>query len=252
MASPHVAGTVALIGRSRRAARRRRPTETLLDQTATDVNNTTCGGTAADNNVWGEGKLNALAAVTAAPTGPDRDALGNGPARRHHERDRRRGGSRDRPGQPRCRYEPDGPVLDAPAGRHVRGHGHRSRLRDPDRHSSVTVSDARRPRRTSTSRPIPALEHELTTLTDRNGNGKIEPGETFAIDEELINTGHASATGSRRSLSSTTPGINITQANSAYPDIGEGATGRTRRLHRHRNERPSVETPHPAAPDGDD
>ena len=68
MASPHVAGTVALIWsispelRGDVAA-----TETLLDETATDVSNTTCGGTGADNNVWGEGKLNALAAVTAAP-----------------------------------------------------------------------------------------------------------------------------------------------------------------------------------------
>ncbi len=71
MASPHVAGTVALIWSISPELRGDiARTEALLDQTATDVDNTTCGGTAADNNVWGEGKLNALAAVTAAPKGP--------------------------------------------------------------------------------------------------------------------------------------------------------------------------------------
>ena len=39
-------------------------------QTAVDVSNLTCGGTAEYNNVWGEGKLDVLAAVTAAPRGP--------------------------------------------------------------------------------------------------------------------------------------------------------------------------------------
>src|SRR6185503_3062684 len=71
MASPHVAGTVALIWSISPELRGDiERTEELLDQTATDVDNTTCGGTPADNNVWGEGKLNALAAVTAAPKGP--------------------------------------------------------------------------------------------------------------------------------------------------------------------------------------
>src|SRR4029077_15555476 len=70
MASPHVAGTVALIWsispelRGDVAA-----TETLLDQTAIDTAGP-CGGTTENNNTWGEGKLDALAAVTAAPQGP--------------------------------------------------------------------------------------------------------------------------------------------------------------------------------------
>ena len=73
--------------------------------------------------------------------------------------------------------------------------------------------------------PTPVLEHELTTLTDQNGNGKVEPGETFQVDEQLINTGHATATGVNATLSTTTPGIEITQATSTYPDIVEGGTG---------------------------
>src|SRR3954469_4524702 len=71
MASPHVAGAVALIWSISPELRGDiERTEQLLDQTATDTDNVTCGGTPADNNVWGEGKLNALAAVTAAPKGP--------------------------------------------------------------------------------------------------------------------------------------------------------------------------------------
>jgi len=69
MASPHVAGTVALIWSVKGApafSRNVAATEQFIDNTAIDVNNTTCGGTADDNNVWGEGRLDAFAAVTAA------------------------------------------------------------------------------------------------------------------------------------------------------------------------------------------
>ncbi|MFI7226594.1 S8 family serine peptidase [Nonomuraea angiospora] len=68
MASPHVAATVALIwsgspGLQGKVA----ATRPLLDSTAVDVSDTSCGGTAADNNVWGEGRLDTYAAVQAAP-----------------------------------------------------------------------------------------------------------------------------------------------------------------------------------------
>ncbi|NJP92282.1 S8 family serine peptidase [Nonomuraea sp. FMUSA5-5] len=68
MASPHVAATVALIwsgspGLQGNVA----ATRPLLDGTAVDVADTSCGGTAADNNVWGEGRLDTYAAVLAAP-----------------------------------------------------------------------------------------------------------------------------------------------------------------------------------------
>ncbi|MBC6470985.1 S8 family serine peptidase [Actinomadura alba] len=70
MASPHTAATVALMWSASPAIRNDiAATEQLLDQTAVDVDNTTCGGTAADNNVFGEGKLDAFAAVSAAPRG---------------------------------------------------------------------------------------------------------------------------------------------------------------------------------------
>jgi hypothetical protein len=50
-------------------------TRTLLDQTAIDTNDTFCGGTAAKNNVWGEGKLNALAAVQRTTRDTNRGTL---------------------------------------------------------------------------------------------------------------------------------------------------------------------------------
>ncbi|MEU4385769.1 S8 family serine peptidase [Promicromonospora sp. NPDC023805] len=83
MASPHLAGAVALLWSAA-------PvlvgdiefTKQLLDQTSTDVADDSCGGTPADNNVWGEGKLDVEALIANAPidgfgfvagtvTGPD-------------------------------------------------------------------------------------------------------------------------------------------------------------------------------------
>jgi hypothetical protein len=68
MASPHVAGTVALTwSRSQTVTRDVNATRLLLDNTARDVSDLQCGGTLDDNNVWGEGRLNALGAVAEAP-----------------------------------------------------------------------------------------------------------------------------------------------------------------------------------------
>ncbi|MBM7790921.1 S8 family serine peptidase [Tenggerimyces flavus] len=70
MAAPHVAGTVALMWSAAPAlVGDIATTRTLLNQTAIDTDDTTCGGTPTNNNVWGEGKLDALAAVTASPRG---------------------------------------------------------------------------------------------------------------------------------------------------------------------------------------
>ncbi|MBE1878804.1 S8 family serine peptidase [Myceligenerans pegani] len=70
MAAPHVTGTVALLwSASPHLIGDIEGTKRLLDQTAADVEDTSCGGTAADNNVWGEGALNAAALIAATRGG---------------------------------------------------------------------------------------------------------------------------------------------------------------------------------------
>ncbi|MBO4208952.1 S8 family serine peptidase [Micromonospora echinofusca] len=71
MATPHVAGAVALIWAARPhlegdvAA-----TRALLDDGAVDVTDTRCGGTTDDNNIWGEGRLDVYASIVgSAPAG---------------------------------------------------------------------------------------------------------------------------------------------------------------------------------------
>jgi N-acetylneuraminic acid mutarotase len=70
MAAPHVVGSVALLWSAAPAlVGDTEATTALLDQTAVDSEDLQCGGTAADNNVYGEGRLDALALVQGAPTG---------------------------------------------------------------------------------------------------------------------------------------------------------------------------------------
>ncbi|GAA3369974.1 hypothetical protein GCM10020367_14750 [Streptomyces sannanensis] len=70
MASPHTAATVALMWSASPAIRGGiAETERLLNLTAIDVDATSCGGTAAKNNIFGEGRLDAFAAVSATPRG---------------------------------------------------------------------------------------------------------------------------------------------------------------------------------------
>ncbi|MEV5602515.1 S8 family serine peptidase [Streptomyces sp. NPDC052299] len=71
MASPHTAATVALMWAASPALRGDvAATERLLDRTAHDVDDTTCGGSAENNNVYGEGRLDAYQAVASVPRGP--------------------------------------------------------------------------------------------------------------------------------------------------------------------------------------
>lgn len=70
MASPHVAGTVALVWAADPTLRRDiAATRAVLDASAIDTAGP-CGGGASDNNTWGQGRLDAYAAVqlSARPT----------------------------------------------------------------------------------------------------------------------------------------------------------------------------------------
>ena len=70
MASPHTAATVALMWSASPALQGDvAATKQLLDDTAIDVNNLSCGGTVDDNNVFGEGRLDAFLAVSNTPRG---------------------------------------------------------------------------------------------------------------------------------------------------------------------------------------
>lgn len=65
MAAPHVAGTAALMwSAGSQLVGDVEATRQILDSTARNMDNDECGGTADDNNVWGEGRVNAYAAVT--------------------------------------------------------------------------------------------------------------------------------------------------------------------------------------------
>ena len=78
MASPHTAAAVALMWSAAPALMGDiSGTRALLDQTAIDTSDLQCGGTAADNNVWGEGRLDALAAVSQSPIGATGSLQGN-------------------------------------------------------------------------------------------------------------------------------------------------------------------------------
>lgn len=77
MASPHVAGTVALIwSASLSLVGDVDATRMFLDSTAINVDDPTCGGDLEDNNTWGEGRLDAFAAVESSPRGPTGFLLG--------------------------------------------------------------------------------------------------------------------------------------------------------------------------------
>ena len=66
MASPHVSGAIALLWSEVPDVRRDvDATRELLDDSAINVSDLSCGGTGDDNNVWGEGRLDAKALVDA-------------------------------------------------------------------------------------------------------------------------------------------------------------------------------------------
>ncbi|RKN21250.1 peptidase S8 [Micromonospora musae] len=70
MAAPHLAGAIALLWSAAPGlVGEVDATRGLLDNTAVDTNDAQCGGTADDNNVWGEGRLDALALLGNAPIG---------------------------------------------------------------------------------------------------------------------------------------------------------------------------------------
>src|SRR5690606_31839331 len=78
MASPHVAGSVALLWSAAVALEGDvESTRALLDTTAVDQDDVQCGGEPENNNAFGEGKLDVYAALDAAPIGPTGTLVGS-------------------------------------------------------------------------------------------------------------------------------------------------------------------------------
>ena len=86
-------------------------TRALLDDTAVDTPTPQCGGTADDNNVFGEGRLDALALLERGPGRRHRHAGRHGHRRGHRRPARRRDGRVDRRVRAaRSRPEPTAPT----------------------------------------------------------------------------------------------------------------------------------------------
>ena len=140
MASPHTAGTVALIWAAAPTLQGDiNRTMAVLNETAVDTENLTCGGTAADNNVWGEGRLDALAAVNLArlPVGTVTGTVTDAASGRGDSRDQCR---RQRPVRPHQRHRQRRRVLLRPSRRRLHRHRFGIRLIEP-KQATVTVRE---------------------------------------------------------------------------------------------------------------
>ena len=170
MAAPHLAGAIALLWSAAPSLIGDiDATRALLDGTAIDKADRQCGGTADDNNVYGEGRLDALALLNAAPDRRHRHAGRHGHRRGHRQPARRRDRDAHRRDRPQLTTGADGtysatlPAGDYPVAvvgvrlRTQTTHGDRHRRRDHDARLR-----ARRPRDMVTV---------SGTVTDGSGHG---------------------------------------------------------------------------------
>jgi subtilisin-like proprotein convertase family protein len=89
----------------------------------------------------------------------------------------------------------------------------------PDQDFALVVSNA-------TEQVSPILVHEETAIDDSlqgNGDGVLDPGESFTVTEEIGNAGDDAATGVTGTLGGAGL-LNVTQPASPYPDIGAGGS----------------------------
>jgi uncharacterized repeat protein (TIGR01451 family) len=81
-----------------------------------------------------------------------------------------------------------------------------------------------------TSAPFASLHAGTATVSDSGGDGFIDPGELIQLTLPLTNYvtnpvfGPGSYTGVTATLTTSTPGVVVTQGTVAYPDIAPGAT----------------------------
>lgn len=77
---------------------------------------------------------------------------------------------------------------------------------------------------TASAAPI-LLTHQTTAIADVNNDGVVAPGDDLAILETVHNGGASTLTGLSATLTSSTPGVTVTQGTVSYPDIAAGADG---------------------------
>lgn len=93
-----------------------------------------------------------------------------------------------------------------------------------DRDSGAGVIQAFQSVQATGASGVAFLERGTTTLT-RTGGGQILPGDSTTLTVQLSNVGVSSATGITATVATTTPGITVSGANSAYADIAPSASG---------------------------
>lgn len=93
-----------------------------------------------------------------------------------------------------------------------------------DRDSGVGIIDAFAAVQATGATGVATLALGTLALTETSGNfnGSLEPGEAATLNIPLRNLGVVNATGVAAVLSTSTPGVTITSAASAYPDIASG------------------------------
>src|SRR5215475_3032617 len=91
-----------------------------------------------------------------------------------------------------------------------------------DRDSGAGIVDAFAALLNIDAAPAPSLAFGAVTTTAVGGDGDnfIEPGEGGALTVAVANVGGATALGVSATLTTSTPGVTITNATSSYPNIG--------------------------------
>src|SRR5262245_2013258 len=91
-----------------------------------------------------------------------------------------------------------------------------------DRDSGAGIVDAFAALQFIDAAPAPVLAFGAVTTTAVGGDGDnfIEPGEGGALTVAVTNVGGATALGVSATLTTSTPGVTITNATSSYPNIG--------------------------------
>jgi subtilisin-like proprotein convertase family protein len=75
----------------------------------------------------------------------------------------------------------------------------------------------------ATPPPQVTLQFASATVAGGNGNGVVDPGECNDLTVGVRNAGSSTATGVSGVLSTSTPGVTISQPSSAYPDVPASA-----------------------------